>query len=100
MSGQLSRVPVTYLHPVQVKYAPLSKMEIKLVEVAMRHGAEMALKKAGRAGADISDAVKELLRTGVVQLTLHNIRSDGLRSSFRTPYVYVLAGRWLPFSRP
>ena len=71
---------------VQLRYAPLSKTEITLVEAAIRHGAPVALEKAEKVGANISEAVKELIRTGTVQLTLHNVQSVALKSSLRTPY--------------
>lgn len=82
-----TRCPTYHLPTtVQLRYAPLSKTEIKLVEAAIRHGAPVALEKAEKVGANISEAVKELIRTGTVQLTLHNVQSVALKSSIRTPY--------------
>ncbi|KAL6771589.1 hypothetical protein ACKKBG_A26990 [Auxenochlorella protothecoides x Auxenochlorella symbiontica] len=52
----------------------------------MRHGAEHALRQRS-VQQGISPAVRELIRTGVVQLTLHNVHSKTLVSKLRTPHV-------------
>lgn len=72
--------------PPQVTYTPLSRKEVELVENAMRHGAEHALRQRS-VQQGISPAVRELIRTGVVQLTLHNVHSKTLVSKLRTPHV-------------
>ncbi|KAL6771588.1 hypothetical protein ACKKBG_A26990 [Auxenochlorella protothecoides x Auxenochlorella symbiontica] len=71
---------------VEVTYTPLSRKEVELVENAMRHGAEHALRQRS-VQQGISPAVRELIRTGVVQLTLHNVHSKTLVSKLRTPHV-------------